>query len=64
MSEHMAPYCSNRIDLVTTVRCKDCVNWSGKPTDAVGVCRSFSAGTKAMDYCSRGRLQSNRKEVE
>lgn len=64
MNEHMASYCSNRIDLVTTVRCKDCVNWSGKPTDAVGVCRSFSAGTKAMDYCSRGRLQSNRKEVE
>lgn len=64
MSEHMTPCCSDRIDLVTTVRCKDCVNWSGKPTDTVGVCRSFSAGTKAMDFCSRGRLQSNRKEYE
>ena len=62
MSEHMAPYCSNRIDHASVVRCKDCVNWSGKPTDAVGICRSFSAGTKAMDFCSRGRLQSNRKE--
>lgn len=64
MSEHMDPCCSNRIDLVTTVRCKDCVNWSGKQTDDVGVCSRFSAYTKAMDYCSRGRLQSNRKEYE
>lgn len=64
MNEHTGHWCSNRIDVVSTVRCKDCMNWSGKQTDSEGVCSRFSAYTKAMDYCSRGELQSNRKRVK
>lgn len=64
MSEHTEHWCSNRIDHALVVRCKDCMNWSGKQTDTVGICCKFLVHMRAMDFCSRGELQPNGKKVE
>lgn len=67
MNEHMTPCCSNRIDLVTTVRCKDCrFGWTNTITGNVYCQRdgrhSYEMVFDPDAFCSYGKPRESKEE--
>lgn len=67
MSEHMAPCCSDRIDLVTTVRCKDCqFGWKNEVTGDIYCQRdgrhSYEMVFEPNAFCSYGKPRESKEE--